>query len=57
MDRFRSMPMARLAVPFGPDPGLASGLVIVGWRINGGPAQAIAPFGDLALQPQQVKPS
>jgi len=60
MDRFRSMPMARLAVPFGRTlADLASGLLsvlgmaavglIVGWRINGGPARAVAAFALLVL--------
>jgi ABC-2 type transport system permease protein len=60
MDRFRSMPMARLAVPFGRTlADLASGLLsilgmaavglIAGWRINAGPAKALAAFGLLVL--------
>jgi ABC-2 type transport system permease protein len=59
-DRFRSLPMARLAVPFGRTlADLASGFLsilgmaavglIVGWRINGGPAQATAAIGLLVL--------
>jgi ABC-2 type transport system permease protein len=60
MDRFRSMPMARVAVPFGQtaidlligSTGLA-GMVIcglaVGWRANRGLASAAAAFGLLLL--------
>jgi len=60
MDRFRSMPMARLAVPFGRTMAdLVSGILsiigmalvgfIVGWRVSDGVAKAIAAFGLLLL--------
>jgi ABC-2 type transport system permease protein len=60
MDRFRSMPMARLAVPFGRTlADLATGLLsiggmaavglIVGWRADAGPARAVAALGLLVL--------
>ncbi|GLY75995.1 ABC transporter permease [Actinoallomurus iriomotensis] len=60
MDRFRSMPMARSAVPFGQVGGDilvgALGMVImvgcglaVGWRIHDGLPKALAAFGLLIL--------
>jgi ABC-2 type transport system permease protein len=60
MDRFRSMPTARLAVPFGRTlADLVSGLLsiagmalvglIVGWRINDGAPKAVVAFGLLML--------
>jgi ABC-2 type transport system permease protein len=60
MDRFRSMPMARLAVPFGRTlADLATGLLsilgmaavglVVGWRVDDGPARAVAALGLLVL--------
>jgi ABC-2 type transport system permease protein len=60
MDRFRSMPMARSAVPFGQAGGdLLIGLVgtvmmvgcglAVGWRIHHGLVSALAAFGLLLL--------
>lgn len=60
MDRFRSMPMTRLAVPFGRTlADLASGILsiagmavvglIVGWRISHGPLDATAALGLLLL--------
>lgn len=60
MDRFRSMPMARLAMPFGMTGAdiiagaLAMAIMVgcgyvVGWRPHNGPAAALAAFGLLAL--------
>lgn len=60
MDRFRSMPMARSAVPFGQVGGdILIGLVgmgimigcglVVGWRAHHGIASALAAFGLLVL--------
>jgi ABC-2 type transport system permease protein len=60
MDRFRSMPMARLAVPFGRTladmvsgilsiAGMAAVGLIVGWRIDNGVPDAIAAFALLLL--------
>ncbi|MEV0784600.1 ABC transporter permease [Streptomyces sp. NPDC050423] len=59
-DRFRTLPMSRSAVPFGQTaadllttavgmvPLILAGLA-VGWRIEGGPAAALAAFGLLLL--------
>ncbi|GAB3421240.1 ABC transporter permease [Flindersiella endophytica] len=60
MDRFRSMPMARLAVPFGRTTGdlfaAIPGMVImvligllVGWRAHGSWAETAAAFGLIVL--------
>ncbi|MEU9952425.1 ABC transporter permease [Streptomyces sp. NPDC047939] len=60
MDRFRTLPMSRSAVPFGQTAAdvltTAVGLVplmlvglAVGWRIEGGPAAAVGAFGLLLL--------
>ncbi|MGB8946300.1 MAG: ABC transporter permease [Streptomyces sp.] len=60
MDRFRTMPMSRSAVPLGQAAAdlltTAVGLVplmlvglAMGWRIEGGPLQALAAFGLLLL--------
>jgi ABC-2 type transport system permease protein len=60
MDRFRSMPMARLAVPFGQTgadiiTGTAAALVMaacglaVGWRPHDGAASAVAAFALILL--------
>lgn len=60
MDRFRTLPMSRSAVPFGQTAAdvltTAVGLVplilvglAVGWRIEGGPAAALGAFGLLLL--------
>jgi ABC-2 type transport system permease protein len=60
MDRFRSMPMARLAVPFGQTgadiiTGTAAALVMavcglaVGWRPHDGAARAVAAFALILL--------
>jgi ABC-2 type transport system permease protein len=60
MDRFRSMPMARLAVPFGQTgadiiTGTAATFVMavcglaVGWRPHGGAARAVAAFALILL--------
>ncbi|MEU1469690.1 ABC transporter permease [Streptomyces sp. NPDC005761] len=60
MDRFRTLPMSRSAVPFGQTaadvlttavgllPLMLAGLA-VGWRIEGGPAAALGAFGLLLL--------
>lgn len=60
MDRFRTLPMSRSAVPFGQTaadllttavgmiPLILVGLA-VGWRIEGGPASAVGAFGLLTL--------
>ncbi|MEU1370098.1 ABC transporter permease [Streptomyces sp. NPDC005803] len=60
MDRFRTLPMSRSAVPFGQTaadalttavglvPLILTGLA-VGWRIEGGPAAALGAFGLLLL--------
>ncbi|ROQ62602.1 ABC-2 type transport system permease protein [Streptomyces sp. 840.1] len=60
MDRFRTLPMSRSAVPFGQTsadllttavgmiPLVLAGLA-VGWRIEGGPAAAVGAFGLLML--------
>ena len=60
MDRFRSMPMARWAVPFGHTAATlvlgTIGLVVMagvgllfGWRMNEGPVRALAAFGIILL--------
>ncbi|MER5276310.1 ABC transporter permease [Streptomyces sp. NPDC002809] len=60
MDRFRTLPMSRTAVPFGQTAAdlltTAVGLIplmlvglAVGWRIEGGPAAALGAFGLLLL--------
>ncbi|MFD7861249.1 ABC transporter permease [Streptomyces sp. NPDC057682] len=60
MDRFRTLPMSRAAVPFGQTAAdlltTAAGTVplalvglAVGWRIEGGPAAALGAFGLLML--------
>ena len=60
MDRFRSMPMARSAVPFGRTAADLLGAVIgvaimaligllVGWRAHGGVASTMAAFGLILL--------
>ncbi|MBA9001144.1 ABC transporter permease [Thermomonospora cellulosilytica] len=60
MDRFRSLPMSRLAVPFGQTGAdVLSGLLnlvimagmglLVGWRPNDGPLRALAAFALLTL--------
>lgn len=60
MDRFRSMPMARWAVPFGHTAATlvigTIGLVVMagvgllfGWRVNEGPVRALAAFGIILL--------
>jgi ABC-2 type transport system permease protein len=60
MDRFRSMPMARCAVPFGQTGAdlimailgfaiMAVVGLVVGWRIHHGPGSTIAAFGIILL--------
>ncbi|MFG2599838.1 ABC transporter permease [Streptomyces sp. NPDC048462] len=60
MDRFRTLPMSRSAVPFGQTSAdlltTAVGMIplvlvglAVGWRIEGGPAAAVGAFGLLML--------
>jgi ABC-2 type transport system permease protein len=60
MDRFRSMPMARSAVPFGQTGAdlimstlsyaiMAVVGLVVGWRMHRGPALALAAFGIVLL--------
>lgn len=60
MDRFRTMPVSRAAVPLGQTAAdtllTAAGMVplalvglAVGWRIEGGPLHALAAFGVLLL--------